>query len=187
MSRLDAMVNQIYHIVQTSWTQSTPEYAMKVPRVTEQPITMTSYPHLFVIRISWTPTTYVGLVLALLITLNAWVLAGRWVRAVWRFGLDGPETWNLLRPVDLMAYSLIGSGDLIHSLNTIEHRKMEMRGTTKTVLREYPMDLISRMTGSAAQKIGSESSSSASEQKAGEPDGPGVSVQEREADLERGK
>ena len=57
MSRFDAVVNQVYHIVQTAWTESAYEYAKQVPRVTDEPIIMTSYPHLFVIRISWTPTS----------------------------------------------------------------------------------------------------------------------------------
>ena len=57
MSRFEAVVNQIYHIVQTAWTESSYQYAKQVPRVSEQPIMMTNYPHLFVIRISWTPTS----------------------------------------------------------------------------------------------------------------------------------
>lgn len=151
---------------------------------------MTSYPHLFVVRITWTPTTYIGLILALLIALNAWVLAGRWLRATYRFGF-GDEGWNLLKPIDLMAYSLAASQDLIHSLNTSEHRRMDMRGTTKTVLRDYPMDLISLMAGAAAQRTGSDSAASTPVreyyEKGGEPVGPGVSVRERDSDLEKGK
>lgn len=57
MTRFDAVVNQIYHIVQTAWTETSYEYAMQVPRVTKEPIMMTNYPHLFVVRISWTPTS----------------------------------------------------------------------------------------------------------------------------------
>jgi hypothetical protein len=192
MSRLDTIVNQVYHIVQTHWAQSAYEYAMQVPRVHEQPITMMTYPHLFVIRISWTPTTYIGLVLSLLIALNAWVLAARWARATYRFGF-GAETWNLLRPVDLMAYSLAASHDLIHTLNTGEHRKMEMRGTTKVVLREHHKDLTSLISGAGAQRHGSDSSSGTpvsqyyDEGKEGEATGPGVSVRERNPDLEQGK
>ena len=189
MSRLDTIVNQIYHIVQTAWTESSHYHAMQVPRVTENPVIMTSYPHLFIIRISWTPTTYIGLVLSLLIALNSWVLAARWLRATYRFGF-GSETWNLLRPVDLMAYSLAASQDLIHSLNTNEHRKMEMRGTTTTVLRERPTDLLSFVTGGGGKRTGSDSSSGSPvqqyEPKPGDAAGPGVSVRERGTDLERG-
>lgn len=189
MSRLDTIVNQIYHLVQTGWTEAQYEYAMKVPTVTQQPITMISYPHLFVIRISWTPVTYIGLVLSILIALNAWVLAARWLRAIYRFGFE-EETWNLLRPVDLMAYSLAASQDLIHILDTKEHRKMEMRGTTTTTLRERPTDILGIMTGAAAKRTVSESNSSSPaqdyEEKAGEAVGPAVSVRGRDADLERG-
>lgn len=98
---------------------------------------MTNYPHLYVIRINWTPTTYIGLILSILITLNAYALAGRWARATYRLGLHR-ETWNLLEPVDLMAYSLAAYQDLIHNLNTKEHRRMAMRGETSSVLRDRP-------------------------------------------------
>ena len=190
MSRLDTIVNQIYHIVQTGWTQSIHEYSQDVPRVTDEPIIMTRYPHLFVIRISWTPTTYIGLVLSLLIALNAWVLAARWARATYRFGF-GSQTWNLLRPIDLMAYSLAASQDLIHSVNTSERRKMEMRGTHRTVLRERAADLMSFSAGGAAHRAPSEVSNGTHTpeygQKAGDTVGPGVSVRERQADVESGK
>ena len=98
---------------------------------------MTNFPHLYVIRINWTPTTYIGLILSILITLNAYILAGRWARATYRLGLSG-ETWNLLQPVDLMAYSLAAYQDLIHNLNTKEHRRMAMRGEADSVLRDRP-------------------------------------------------
>ncbi len=138
MSRLDAVVNQIYHIVHTSWSQSIHKYALKNQTIYDKPVVMTEYPHLYVIRINWTPTTYIGLVLSILITVNAYVLAGRWLRATYRFGFDR-DTWNLLTPVDLMAYSLAAYQDLIHDLNTVEHRRMAMRGITRTVLRERPL------------------------------------------------
>jgi hypothetical protein len=190
MSRLDAVVNQVYHITQTFWTSIGGETAMQVPRIHEQPITMTSYPHLFIIRISWTPTTYIGLVLALLIALNSWVLAARWVRAIYRFGF-GAETWNLLRPIELMAYSLAASQDLTRSLDTKEHRRMEMRGTTRTVLREHSASILSLAAGAAAERSGSESFASSPvqeyEQKAEETAGPGVAVRERNTDLESGR
>ena len=98
---------------------------------------MTNYPHLYVVRINWTPTTYIGLILSILITLNAYALAGRWARATYRLGLHG-ETWNLLQPVDLMAYTLAAYQDLIHNLNTKEHRRMAMRGESPSVLRDRP-------------------------------------------------
>ncbi|KAK5169912.1 uncharacterized protein LTR77_005890 [Saxophila tyrrhenica] len=138
MSRLDSIVNQVYHIVHTSWSESINKYAMKNQTIYDQPVIMTEYPHLYVIRIDWTPTTYIGLVLSILITANASVLAARWLLATWRFGFDA-ETWNLLTPVDLMAYSLAAYQDLIHHLNTVEHRRMAMRGATRTVLKERPL------------------------------------------------
>jgi hypothetical protein len=105
--------------------------------VYDQPVIMLRYPHAYVIRINWTPTTYIGLALAILIALNTYILVGRWARATYRFGFDA-ETWNLLKPVDLMAYSLAAYQDLLHDLNTIEHRKAAMHGETQTVLREHP-------------------------------------------------
>ena len=188
MSRFETIVNQMYQLVQTAWTESSYEYAKNMPAVNEQPIMMTIYPNLFVIRISWTPTTWIGLIFSLLIALNAWALAVRWVMATYRFGF-GAETWNLLRPVDLMAYSLATSQDLIQSLDTREHRRMEMIGETRTVLHERPLDILSAMTGNYAKRTGSESNSSTPvleyKQKAEELDAAGVSVRERQ-DVERG-
>lgn len=189
MNTFEQIVNQVYHIVQTSWTQQTPEYSFQVPAVTEQPITMTSYPHLFVIRISWTATTIIGLVLALLIALNSWALAGRWIWATYRLGF-GEETWNLLRPVELMAYSLAASQELIHSLDTKEHRRMEMRGKTKVVLRERPSERLSLLTGKTLQRTGSGWSASTpgadATGKTADEETPGVSVHERPTDVEHG-
>lgn len=192
MSRFETVVNQIYHIIQTHWTESSYDYAMQVPRVHEQPVMMTSYPHLFVIRISWTPTTYIGLVLSLLIALNAIALAWRWARATYCFGF-GDETWNLLRPVDLMAYSLAATHDLIDSLNTRDHRRMEMRGTSKTVLREHLDDLKNPIAGAGAEIPGSESTSGSPlreyyrEKIQTETTAPEISVQERQPGLEQGQ
>jgi hypothetical protein len=119
-----------------SYTQTLYEQALQNPNVSAFPIIMTDYPHRYVISISWTPTTYIGLVLALLITLNAYVLLGRWIRAVYRFGFVS-ETWNLLRPVDLIAYSLAAWQDLMPKLYTVEQRQMALRGETM-ILREHP-------------------------------------------------
>jgi hypothetical protein len=97
---------------------------------------MTDYPHLYVIRITWTPTTYIGLALSLLITLNAYILFGRWIRATYRFGFEN-DTWNLLRPIDLMAYTLSWR-DFVPDLRTSEQRQMAMRGEANMILREHP-------------------------------------------------
>lgn len=138
MSRLDAAMNKIYHIVQTSYSQTAYEYAMQNEAIYKNPITMTYYPHLYVIRISWTPTTWIGLTLAILIALTSLLLFFRWLRAIYRLGSDR-ETWNLLRPVDLMAYSLAAYQDLIHDLNTVEHREAAMRQVHGMSLKEYPI------------------------------------------------
>lgn len=138
MSRLDAAVNQIYHIIQTHWTQMSHEYAIQNQTVYDQPVMMTNFPHQYVVQIHWTPTTWIGLVLSLLITLNAYILAARWLWATYRFGFDS-ETWNLLRPIDLMAYSLATYRDLIDDLNTVEHRRTVMRGGKQLILHSAPM------------------------------------------------
>jgi hypothetical protein len=137
MSRLDAIVNKMLHITSTAWSQENHDLALLNKTVTDKPVIMTNYPHLYVIRINWTPTTYIGLVLSILITINAYILAGRWARATYRLGSSG-EMWNLLEPVDLMAYSLAAYQDLAHNLNTKEHRRMAMRGTANSVLRDRP-------------------------------------------------
>lgn len=105
-------------------------------QVSAYPIIMTDYPHLYVIRITWTPTTYIGLALSVLIALNAWVLLGRWARATYRFGAS-EETWNLLRPIDLIAYSLTWH-HLLPDVRSADQRRMAMRGETLTTLREHP-------------------------------------------------
>ena len=87
-----------------------------------------------------------------------------------------------------MAYSLAASQDLIYSLNTKEQRRMEMRGTNRTVLREHPLSLL---TGAVPHRVGSEAYSYTSvgeyEEKKAEAIGPGVSVRERQEDLESGR
>ena len=138
MNRLDAAVNKIYHLVQTSYSQTSYQYAMKNPDIYNHPIIMTNYPHQYVIRISWTPTTYIGLILAIGIALTAIILALRWLLAQHRLHPDR-DTWNLLKPVDLMAYALAAYQDLIVDLNTIEHRKEAMREKHGMVLKEYPI------------------------------------------------
>ncbi len=141
-SRLDATVNKILHTVATSWGESIYQYAMKNKTVYDQPIVMTTYPHEYVIHVSWTPTTYVGLVLSLMISICAWALAYRWTRAIVRSGTH--ESWDLLRPLDLMAYSMSAHTDpecreLVHDLSTTDRRRKAMRGKTDTVLRVRPM------------------------------------------------
>ena len=123
-------------LIAFSYTQTLYEQALQNPNVSAFPIIMTDYPHRYVISITWTPTTYIGLALAVLITLNSYVLLGRWIRAVYRFGFDS-ETWNLLRPVDLIAYSLAAWQDLMPELRTVEQRRMALRGET-TILKEHP-------------------------------------------------
>lgn len=138
MSRLDAIVNKMLHITSTAWSQESYQYSMLNQTVYDKPVIMTDYPHLYVIRINWTPTTYIGLVLAVLITLNAYALAARWARATLRLG-GAEETWNLLRPIDLMAYTLAAYQDLVYNLNSKDHRRMAMRGEMSSVLEEKPL------------------------------------------------
>lgn len=138
MSRLDAIMNKILHIASTSWTESIHHYAMLNETVYDEPVIMTVYPHEYIIRISWTPTTYIGLILSVLITINAFVLAARWAHAIYRFGYDRESTWNLLLPIDLMAYSLAAYHDLFPELRTPEQREANMRGDTETILKEQP-------------------------------------------------
>ncbi|KAK3645732.1 hypothetical protein LTR56_008919 [Elasticomyces elasticus] len=138
MSRLDAIVNKMLHSTSTSWSQSIHQYAMMNQSVYDQPIIMMTYPHKFIIKLKWTATTYIGLVLALLISFSIYTLAARWAYATYRLGRTR-ETWNLLEPIDLMAYTLAAYQDLLHSLNTVEHRRKAMRGETSSVLKERPV------------------------------------------------
>lgn len=132
----------MYAITQTGWSGSNFEYAKKVvPEMYSNPVLMIDYPHLYVIRINWTPTTYIGLVLSLLITINAFVLAARWIKATYTFKLSGGgETWNLLRPIDLMGYSLASYQELVHDLSTEDNRRSVMRGRLQPRLYERPID-----------------------------------------------
>lgn len=142
MSRLDAIVNQMYAITQTGWSGSNFQYAKKtVPEMYSHPVLMTDYPHLYVIRINWTPTTYIGLVLSILITVNAFNLALRWIKATYSFILGGGgETWNLLHPIDLMGYSLASYQELAQDLSTVDTRRSVMRGRRHPKIYERPVD-----------------------------------------------
>ena len=88
ISLLNATVIKIYHPVETSYMESVYEHAVKNIKATAQPVMMIKYPHLYTIRISWTPTTYIALCLWLLITLTAYLLLGCWIRATYRFGCE---------------------------------------------------------------------------------------------------
>lgn len=57
-------------------------------------------------------------------------------RAVRRFGFE-TETWNLLRPVDLMAYSMAAWHERVYDLRTADQPRTAVRGGT-TILQEYP-------------------------------------------------
>ena len=138
MTHLDATVNKIYQLVQTSYSQTSHQYSMLTESIYDSPIMMTYYPHEYVIRISWTPTTYIGLVLAICIVATCFALTLRWLLAMHHLGAE-PETWNLLNPVDLMAYALAAYKDLIHDLNTPRHRREVMDERMGMKLKEYPI------------------------------------------------
>ena len=183
MSRLDAIVNKMLHITSTTWSQENYHLAMLNKTVHDKPVIMTNYPHLYVIRIDWTPTTYIGLILSILITLNAYALAGRWALATYRVGFTR-ETWNLLQPVDLMAYTLAAYQDLTYNLNTKEHRRMAMRGTTSSVLRDRPFwqgtQSLIGLVSSASSPISPISPTSAFGEKAQESGGRVANVSDKE-------
>ena len=185
MSRLDATVNKIYQLVLTGWTQEAHNYSMKSPGVYDKPIIMLDYPHLYIIRINWTPTTYIGLALSILITLNAYILFGRWIRAVHRFGFE-TETWNLLRPVDLMAYSLAAWHDLVHDLRTVDQRRAAVHGGT-TILHEEPGRKQVQNADSPVSTVVAHSPSDTFDGKGNEEDQkPTPRINTTETDLERG-
>ena len=98
-----------------------------------------------------------------------------------------------------MAYSLAAYKELLYDLNTVEHRRMTMRGQTRTVLRERPVwqgtssliGLVKRssvvQTGVSPTSTGSPASTSggrnsASSVKSG---GPSAMVERKDEDLER--
>ena len=113
------------------------------------------------------------------------MLAFRWLLAKNRFGFGSAnDTWNLLRPIELMAYTLAASRDVFYTLDTTEHRKMEMRGQTRTLLHEYPMDMMKMMAGDNVQKTVSDSWASTPvrehEERPGEVIEPNVSAPEHQ-------
>ena len=138
-NRLEAALNQLYHIIQTSWSQVAYREALASPGVGKHPIQVLDFPHLLVIRISWTPTTWIGLGIAIALAITSMVTFARWLQATGCIRPD-EESWNLLRPVDLMAYSLAAHHDLAEDLNTIANRKAALSQKPAKILREYPIE-----------------------------------------------
>lgn len=58
--------------------------------------------------------------------------------SLYPFGF-GPEIWNLLRLVELMAYSLAAYKDLVPDLNIVELRRAVLHGKKDAFLREHPV------------------------------------------------
>ena len=138
LNRLEAALNKIYHIVQTSWSQTQYKDAMLSTEVQQNPITMWKYSHLLVIRIAWTPTTWISLGIALGIALMSVFTFARWFRATGCIPSD-EETWNLLRPIDLMAYALAAYQDLGELLNMPSQRKAQLKAKPGRILRDHPV------------------------------------------------
>ena len=138
-NRLEAALNQLYHIIQTSWSQIAYKEAMAESSVGEHPIQLLDYAHLLVIRVSWTPTTWIGLGIAIALAITSVVTFARWLQATGCIRAD-EESWNLLRPVDLMAYSLAAHHDLAEDLNSIANRKAALSQKPAKILREYPIE-----------------------------------------------
>ena len=135
LNELEAALNKIYHIVQTSWSQTKYREAMASDLVQKYPIQMWTFPHLLVIRISWTPSTWIGLGVAVAIALMSLVTAARWLRATGAIAAS-EEAWNLLRPIDLMAYALANYGELGERLNSPAQRRAEVRNKKARALRD---------------------------------------------------
>jgi hypothetical protein len=135
MNLLESLLSQLYAIVQTSWT-ALDNATIVESRATTTRILQRSFPHNFIFQTFWSPTTYIAVVLAGLIWLCSIWQAVQWIIAIRRLGKD-THGWQLLEPLDLIAYSALAVGDLGPHVATAEARKAALHQRDGPVLVEY--------------------------------------------------
>ena len=144
MTLLESTLSQLYGIVQTSWTALDND-SIAADRVPLRNIFQRDFPHNFIIKTFWTPSTIIAALLAALIFLFSVWQAIRWLIAIRRLGKD-TNSWQLLEPVDLMAYSFLAIDDLGPSISTAEARRTVLRSKGGPILVDYCKDDLIRLT-----------------------------------------
>lgn len=144
MTLLESTLSQLYGIVQTSWTALDND-SIAADRVQLRNIFQRDFPHNFIIKTFWTPSTIIAVILAALIFLFSIWQAIRWLIAIRRLGKD-TNGWQLLEPVDLMAYSFLAIGDLGPYINTAEARRTVLRSKGGPILVDYCKDDLIQLT-----------------------------------------
>lgn len=138
MTLLESTLSQLYSIVQTSWTALDND-SIAAHRVQLRNIFQRDFPHNFIIKTFWTSSTIIAVILAALIFLFSVWQAIRWLIAIRKLGKD-TNGWQLLEPVDLMAYSFLAIGDLGPYISTAEARRAVLRSKGGPILVDYSKD-----------------------------------------------
>jgi hypothetical protein len=144
MTLLESTLSQLYGIVQTSWT-ALDNGSIAADRVQLRNIFQRDFPHNFIIKTFWTPSTIIAVTLAALIFLFSVWQAIRWLIAIRRLGKD-TNGWQLLEPVDLMAYSLLAVSDLGPHISTAEARRTVLWSKGGPILVDYSKDDLIQLT-----------------------------------------
>ena len=141
MTLLESTLSQLYAIVQTSWTALDND-SIAADRVQLRNIFQRDFPHNFIIKTSWMPSTIIAVIFAALIFLFSVWQAIRWLIAIRSLGKD-TNGWQLLEPVDLMTYSLLAIDDIGPDISTAEARRTALRSKGGPILVDYPKDDLS--------------------------------------------
>jgi hypothetical protein len=144
MTLLESTLSQLYGIVQTSWTALDND-SIAADRVQLRNIFQRDFPHNFIIKTFWTPSAITAMILAALILLLSVWQAIRWLIAIHRLGKD-TNGWQLLEPVELMAYSFRAIDDLGPHINTAEARQSALQSKGGPILVDYSKDDLIRLT-----------------------------------------
>jgi hypothetical protein len=151
MTLLESTLSQLYGIVQTSWTALDND-SIAADRVQLRDIFQRDFPHNFIIKTFWTPSAIIAVILAALIFLFSVWQAIRWLTAIRRLGKD-TNGWQLLEPVDLMAYSFRAIGDLGPYISTAEARRTVLRSKGGPTLVDYSKDDLIELTSSMSGEL----------------------------------
>ena len=144
MTLLESTLSQLYGIVQTSWTALDND-SIVADRVPLRNIFQRDFPHNFIIKTFWTPSAIIAVILATLIFLFSVWQAIRWLIAIRRLGKD-TNGWQLLEPVDLMAYSFLAIGGLGPYFSTVEARRTVLQSEGGPILVDYSKDDLVQLT-----------------------------------------
>jgi hypothetical protein len=144
MTLLESTLSQLYGIVQTSWTALEND-SIAADRVQLSNIFQRDFPHNFIIKTFWTPSTIIAVILAALIFLFSVWQAIRWLIAIRRLGKD-TNCWQLLEPINLMAYSFLAISDLGPYFSTAEARRTVLRSKGGPILVDYSKDNLIQLT-----------------------------------------